>query len=304
MKSRVIQSESGSPSSSDSTVSLNGEGVAPGTRRGSSGVPGLIKRHPLGAFFVLAFALTWWTLPLGTFMAAGPLVAALIVIGVVDGRRGLRQLWSSMTRWRVGWQWYVAALAVPIAVVLGAGMLNVAFGASSSVISGLGLSSLVFMFGLRLVVPVFAPVGEEPGWRGFALPRLQADRSPLVATAILGVIVTAWHVPLVFLAEESLPPVFLLTSFVVTFFYTWLFNHTGASVFMTIVAHAAEGTITGELVGKDGFAGTNETRFAVLYTAGWCVVVLALLVFDRPAWGRSNTEPVDRVAVPALPQTA
>jgi membrane protease YdiL (CAAX protease family) len=134
------------------------------------------------------------------------------------------------------------------------------------------------------VVPVFAPVGEEPGWRGFALPRLQADRSPLVATSILAVIVAAWDVPLVFLAEEDLPPVMLVTTVAVTFFYTWLFNHTGASVFITLVAHAAEGTITGELIGTEGFVGANETRFAVLYTAGWCIVAVALLVFDRQMW--------------------
>ena len=69
-----------------------------------------------------------------------------------------------------------------------------------------------------------------------------------------------------------------------TFFYTWLFNHTGGSVFMTIVAHAAEGVIAGAFVGKDGFGGAGETRFAVLYTVGWCVVAVALVVIDRTMW--------------------
>lgn len=284
MKSRVIQTSAGAATSTESATPFDGVDPHGGGKRRSKGVSGVIKRHPLAAFFVIAFALTWCTLPLGDFLAAGPLLSALIVIGVVDGRHGLRQLWSSMLRWRVGVRWYVAALAIPFAIALGAGGLNVAFGASSSVLSNLSLSSLAFMFGLRLVVPVFAPVGEEPGWRGFALPRLQADRSPLVATAILAVVVAAWHVPLLFLAAEDLPPVLLLATVAVTFFYTWLFNHTGASVFITLVAHAAEGTITGELIGPDGFVGTNETRFAVLYTAGWCIVAATLLVFDRQMW--------------------
>ena len=98
--------------------------------------------------------------------------------------------------------WYVAAILIPLGVVLAAGGLNVAFGASDAAFAKLELSALVLLFALRLVVPVFAPIGEEPGWRGFALPRLQAEHSPLVATLILGVIVAVWHVPLIFLAEE------------------------------------------------------------------------------------------------------
>ena len=65
----------------------------------------VIKRHPLIAFFALAFALTWAPTPVGVFMAAGPLLAAVVITAVVDGRRGLRELWSRMIRWRVGWQW-------------------------------------------------------------------------------------------------------------------------------------------------------------------------------------------------------
>jgi len=302
MKSRVIQTESSTPISAGSTTSPKRAGPPEHTARGSKGLSGLIKRHPLVAFFVIAFALTWWSVPLGAFMAAGPLLAALIVIGIVDGRPGLRQLRSSMLRWRVGWRWYAAALLIPLAVVVGAGALNVAFGAPSSVLSDLQLSSLAFMFGLRLVVPVFAPLGEEPGWRGYALPRLQAHHSPLTATLILALVVTAWHVPLIFLAEEDLPPIFLVATVAVTFFYTWLYNHTGASVFMTIVAHAAEGTITGALVGDDGFIGSHETRFAVLYTLGWCIVALALLVLDRPAW-RSQPSPPDNVDAPVAQPT-
>ena len=112
-----------------------------------------------------------------------------------DGRRGLRELWSRMIRWRVGWQWYAAALLVPLGLALGTGGLNVAFGAPGSVIRDLSISEAVLLFALRLVVPLFAPIGEEPGWRGFALPRLLDGRSPLGATAILAPIVALWHAP-------------------------------------------------------------------------------------------------------------
>jgi uncharacterized protein len=216
-------------------------------------------------------------------MAAGPLLAAIAITAVVDGRRGMRELGSRVIRWRVGWHWYAAAILIPLAVVSGTGGLNIALDAPDSPVRDLELSALVLMFALRMVIPIFAPLGEEPGWRGFALPRLLADRPPFEATLILGLIVAVWHVPLIFIASEDLAPIFLLATVAVTF-YTWLFVHTGGSVFITIIAHATEGLITRELLGDDGWTGTDETNFALLYTAGWCTVALALLIFDWKLW--------------------
>lgn len=285
MKTQVIQPELNRPTSSNnSSPVVAGTAGRAGTAPSGSGMRGLIRRHPLPAFFVIAFTLTWVTVPLGMFMAAGPLVAALVVTGIVDGRAGLRELRSRMLRWRVGVQWYAAAILIPLGVALATGGLNVAFGASDSAFAKLEVSALVMMFAMRLVVPVAGPIGEEPGWRGFALPRLQAERSPLASTLILGIVVALWHLPLIFLTQEHFSPIFLVATVAVTFFYTWIFNHTRGSVFMTIVAHAAEGLIAAAFVGKDGFTGAGETRFAVLYTAGWCVVAIVLVVFDRKMW--------------------
>jgi uncharacterized protein len=246
----------------------------------------VIKRHPLVAFFVVAFAITWAPTPFGIFMAAGPLIAALAVTAVVDGRRGLRELGSRVLRWRVGWQWYAVALLVPLGLVFATGGLNVAFGAPGSVIRDLSISEAVLLFAIRLVVPVLSPMGEEPGWRGFALPRLLDGGSPLGATAILAPLVALWHVPLIFIESEDLPPIFLLTTVAVTFFYTWLFVHANGSVLITIVAHAAEGLIGRELTGSDGWSGSDETNWELLYTAGWCAVAIVLLVFDWQFWRR------------------
>jgi membrane protease YdiL (CAAX protease family) len=259
----------------------------------------VIKRRPLIAFFVLAFALTWAPTPLGIFMAAGPLVAALVITALVDGRRGLRELGSRMLRWRVGWQWYAAALLVPLALVLGTGGLNVALGAPGSAIRDLSISEAVLLFALRLVVPVFSPIGEEPGWRGFALPRILDGGSPLGATVILAPLIALWHVPLIFIESEDLPPIFLLTTVAVTFFYTWRFVHTGGSVFITILAHAAEGLIGRELTGSDGWSGSDETHWVLLYTAAWCALAVVLLAFDWQFW-RTRT-PSDSRAVHRQP---
>jgi hypothetical protein len=90
-----------------------------------------VRRHPLVAFFVLTYALTWGFLPLGIFGTTGPLLAALIVLIITEGRMGLRELGSQMIRWRVGWIWYALAIGLPLAVHLLTVGLNVALGAGA-----------------------------------------------------------------------------------------------------------------------------------------------------------------------------
>src|SRR5918996_718659 len=114
MRTRIIQSDPHEPQSAGAGLPAGAAVAVP-----RSGLTAFVRRRPLLVFFALAFAITWAPTPFGIFMAAGPLIAAVIVTAVVDGRRGLRELGSRMIRWRVGWQWYAAALLIPLAVVLG-----------------------------------------------------------------------------------------------------------------------------------------------------------------------------------------
>jgi uncharacterized protein len=110
-----------------------------------------------------------------------------------------------------------------------------------------------------LLVTVFLPfvafgmlipaIGEEPGWRSFALPRLQRRYGPLRATLILGSLHALWHLPALgtallgpLTAEQVL--LFLLTAVAGTLLYTWLFNHTGGSVLLAMHTHAAGNAAT------------------------------------------------------------
>jgi membrane protease YdiL (CAAX protease family) len=221
-------------------------------------MPALIKRHPLVTFFIIAYALTWWPVPLGSFLALGPMAAAFIVTAVSYGRPGLREWGSRIIRWRVGWQWYAVAAILPLAVIATVVSLNLAFGAPAASLDNLEpWHSFLLVFALRMVVPIFAPLGEEPGWRGFALPHLQTDRSPLQATLVLGLLVAIWHVPLMFIPAEKFHATMLISTVAVTFFYTWLFCHTRGSVLLTILAHAVEGTVR---LGSFEFSGDDETR--------------------------------------------
>jgi hypothetical protein len=104
-------------------------------------------------------------------------------------------------RWRVRWYWYSVAIGLPLDVVLLTAGLNIALGAGAlSLAQFASVTTVLMVFAVRLVNPGDGPLGEEPGWRGFAPPGLQGSGySPLVSTLILSTLVTGWHVPILFL---------------------------------------------------------------------------------------------------------
>jgi membrane protease YdiL (CAAX protease family) len=244
------------------------------------------RRHPLITFFVLTFVISWAFLPIEAvrFLPSGPLLAALIVAPLTLGWAGLRDLGSRMIRWRVRWYWYALAIGLPLAVHLLTVVLNVTLGAPAPSLAQFSpVYAVLVVFAVRLVNPADGPLGEEPGWRGFAQPRLQSGRSPLSATLILAALVTTWHVP-TFILEAGLQPSFILggvlATTAVTFWYAWLFNHTGGSVLMTLIAHATEGSIQ---VGAFWPAGA-AARVILVSAAVWCAVAIGLVVFDWRYW--------------------
>jgi len=154
----------------------------------------LVKKHPLIAFFVLAYLLTWWIYPLlkfspllGIFGLFGPALAAIIMAAVTEGKAGVKALLSRVVRWRVGVRWYVIALGLPTVLSLATAGLYYLLGASQFLQVG-----ALTIFDLVLFVLV---VGEELGWRGYALPRLLEKRSAVTASLILGVLWGLWHLP-------------------------------------------------------------------------------------------------------------
>src|ERR671916_1657036 len=207
-----------------------------------------VRRHPIIAFFVLTYAISWGGLLFESvgFLPSGPFLAALIVIPVTQGVAGLKELGLRIIRWRVRWYWYAVALGVPLAVHLAVVGLNVASGAGVPSLTFASLTTFLMVFAIRLINPTDGPLGENPGWQGFALPGLQGSGySPLVATAIVAPLVSLWHLPLFFWEPGGLQPSVLVGGLVVTMaatiFYNWLFNRTGGSVLLVILAHDLEG---------------------------------------------------------------
>jgi membrane protease YdiL (CAAX protease family) len=118
-----------------------------------------------------------------------------------------------------------------------------------------------------MVHPFDGPMQEELGWRGFALPRLQEHYSPLVANLIFGVIVAAWHLPLVFIGK--LPAFLLIATVAATILFGWIFNNTKGSVLLPLVAHAVDGIL---ILRNLGLNEVDANRLFWLQVAVWSVV--------------------------------
>ena len=222
---------------------------------------GLIARHQLVFFFVLAFALTWgyfalfWALQLPQKMillgAAGPTVSAFIILVLTSGKPGVLRLLRSYVHWRVGVQWYLVTLiGFPVLMLLA---FVVVPGSLADFVAP-DWSFVPFylsQFAITLFIPPRGPLLEEGGWRGFALPRLQRLHGPLMGTLILGALWGLWHGPFYFGPLSLTGPDATFVSTGIAFVeyligatgfavvMTWVFNNTGGSVLMAILLHTS-----------------------------------------------------------------
>ncbi len=163
----------------------------------------LARRHPVTVFFALTFLLTWavwvpralvsqdrmqagWPADVAPLSTYGPAVAALIVAALVGGG-AVRDLGGRLVRWRVGWQWYAVVLLGPVAFWAVVWALLELLGWESTASRPLLLEEgLAAALPLLLVLTLTDGLGEETGWRGFALPRLLVRHTALIASALLG----------------------------------------------------------------------------------------------------------------------
>jgi membrane protease YdiL (CAAX protease family) len=253
-----------------------------------SGIARLVRRYPLGTFFLLACVfswLPWWPLyAAGLSPAAtagfGPFLAALVVLPITHGRAGVATLLRRMVRWRVGAGWYAVALLLPVAVTGAAAGLNVLLGAPAPVAALAAWPGLLQTFALLLLIPGIGGAWEEPGFRGYAQPRLQAGRPALAASLVLGVLWAGWHLPLFLTGKIPVSDLVFVPAFAVAL--AWMFNSTGGSVLLVMLCHAMNNTISGAFV-SPMFAGADSVRQSWLYAVLWCLVALAVAVVAGPA---------------------
>lgn len=247
----------------------------------------VVRRHPLIAFFVLAYAFSWWPWPLyalglspGAIVGFGPFFAAVVVLALTGGKAGVMILLRRMVRWRVAPLWYAAALLLPVAIALGATVLNVLLGARPPSSAELGAwPSLIPTYFLLLLIPGIGGAWEEPGWRGYALPKLQVGRSALLASLILGVVWAFWHLPLMVAAVIPWSDIAYVT--VQSVVYAWLFNNTEGSVLLVMLFHTMNNVISGGFF-HAMFSGADWVRMGWLLVALWCAVAVIVVVLNGP----------------------
>lgn len=230
-----------------------------------------IKRHPVLSYLLLAYLWTWgFALPLmmsrrgwiqarlsenwEIVAAFGPLVAALLVVRMAAGLPALRELLGSMLRWRVGAPGLLLACASPFLLlalaVLAVGIGTPAWPQLSALEQG-RLATAAGWIHLLLVAGLVQGLGEEPGWRGFLLPRLRGRFTPLKATALLFPVWLLWHLP-AFLGRPEFGlaqfAAFSVGIFSAAVWLTLIMEMTG-SVLMAVAWHALINVVRGVALG-------------------------------------------------------
>lgn len=256
---------------------------------------GVLRRHPVRCYFLLTFAISWSAafcvaaphllrhqpLPQLTgilmfpAMLLGPSVAGLLLTRILDGRAGVRALFSRVFRWRVPWIWYLALL-LPPALVLTVLFLLETF------VSPVYASNR-FWLGILFGVP--AGLLEEIGWTGFAYRRWLSGEKGFGTAVALGLLWVLWHAPVINFLGVATPHgqhwlafflAFGLAMTAIRVFICWIYRHTG-SVLLTQLMHISS---TGALVifGASQVNASQEATWYAVYGAALWLVVLAVLL--------------------------
>ncbi len=256
------------------------------------------------AFFALAFGLSWifwvpftiFAPPASSVLSGeggspvlllqllgnfGPSAAAIVLLALSGQRRELWALLKRLLPHRASPMLYALVLFLPFVTLL-PGLLYASLFADFSDV-GLVLGGLLpaLLTGLLISGP-----GEELGWRGYALPRLQVAYGPLAASLLIGVVWGVWHLPIwlwssssggaSFVAEFALFVVGLSAFSVV---FTWVYNHTGASMWMVVVLHASFTASYNSVSVSLGPQATGTWVPSLLTTASACVAAALVVRF-------------------------
>jgi uncharacterized protein len=188
---------------------------------------------------------------LGTF---GPLLSAVAIVSRTSGVRGLGEFIGQAFRWRAGLQWYAAALLVPFMVRIAVLYVHALQGGTLPELSDPS-RWLAIPSTFLLVLLIGGPTGEEFGWRGFLLQRVQPVTGVLWASIVIGLITTLWHLPLFWIpgtAQSYLPfALFTVRTVALSVISTLLYNGTRRSLLFVLLFHASLNTWPNSLLVLD-----------------------------------------------------
>jgi membrane protease YdiL (CAAX protease family) len=216
---------------------------------------------------------------LGTF---GPFLSAVAIVSRRSGWRGLVEFVGQAFRWRAGLQWYAAVLLAPAVIRIVVLFVHVSKGGTPPDLSD-ATRWLAIPSTFLIVLLLGGPTGEEFGWRGFLLQRIQPVTGVLWASVIIGVITALWHLPLFWIpdtAQSHLPfALFALRTIALSVISTWLYNGTRRSLLFVLLFHASLNTWPNTLYILDAGRTLGPYVSATIIYTGWAVqlVVLGLL---------------------------
>lgn len=204
-------------------------------------------KHQLIIFFVLTYAASWLLfyvghqtqiLPIILLGIWAPSLTSICLTAYFFGKKGLAKMFGRFKRVKIKWYWWLVLLLLPATIhITGFSLWQLYYNGEIST------SSFHISYVFAAIIPSFviAGFGEELGWRGFALPRLQQNFSPIVASFILAIVHLLWHLPTYWLGQgiHNVPFIFILAFvFSWTFIFNWLYNKSGGSLIFAVGFHA------------------------------------------------------------------
>ena len=265
----------------------------PSQNSASRSLGAFVRRHPVGTYFALTFVVSRMgalavaaALPLmhheplqkmtGILMfpamLLGPCLIAIALTGLLDGRAGVRDLFSQIFRSHPPARWYAPLLIPPVLI------LTVLFCLTAWVSPIFAPNR--FLTGVLFGVP--AGLLEEVGWTGYAFPRMRSQTNALTPSILLGLLWSMWHIPVINYLGTATPPGDSWLSFFAAFTVAmtamrvligWIYANT-RSVWLAQLTHVSS---TGSLVifSPPHVTGAQEAMWYLFYgTVLWLIVAI------------------------------
>jgi len=224
------------------------------------------------------------------FSALFALAPAFVISSVFSRVQGVRNYLASLVKPKGDIKWYLVAIFLVPAVHLLGVIITLLL---DQQVKWKGMTTLEVLPVAGMIIFAFIYqffysncLGEETGWRGFALPRLQTRYSPLIASLIIGILWTVWHFP-VWRYELGLANYQYLLylsgfTFSSSFILTWLYNRTGGSILAVGLMHVS------------GNIGPKFILFLPIWTPLMLILALIVIVVVDKMWRRITSEAYDR----------
>jgi len=235
-------------------------------------IENFIKEKPLLAYLTFNYLISWaFLVPCykillnaekGTFPilaliglpgAYGPSIAAILISRITEGPGSIKRLLKKAILWKLHAKWYLFIFLMPLALLAVSVIM-------SSILFEFSLGKIEVWSGLKVIFPFvmialpFGPMGEEPGWRGYLLPKLLEKFNPMLSSLLLGTMWTVWHIASFGYPGAAIPSIFKVNAWTIflyfgtllgeTFLFTYIYLKTRGSVFLAILFHAVFNQLT------------------------------------------------------------